>query len=277
MSVAQVPADVPVAAGGTIRPAWWVVMRRELTELWVGGRALNLLVLFSVLMSATAFLLATNGELSLTPPRLMMVVTLQAAMSFGLFIGLIVGAESIAGERERATLEAMLLTPADRRQIILGKYLAAVSPWPIALLLAVPYVTVLAQGDVALDIALIWGAVLGSLLTFTFTGIGLLASVLSGSTRTSLFVGLLVYLLTLLPAQLPGEFQATAVGAFIRAVDPLESVRQFLNAYLVDGYALDDARVLLIAPVVAFFGVLVVVLGIAAPRVGLAGGRLTSG
>ena len=267
----------PMEVSGPRRWAWWVVFRRELADLWIGGRALNLLLLFAILMSGTAFLLATNSELSLTPPRLMMVVTLQATTSFGLFIGLIVGAESITGERERATLEAMLLTPADRRQIVLGKYLAAISPWPVALMLALPYVIVLAQGDVALDIALIWGAALGTLLVFTFTGIGVVASILSESSRTSLFVALLVYLLTLLPAQLPGEFAATAVGALIRAVDPLESVRQFLNAYLVDGYALDEARVLLIAPTVALVAVLVAVFGVAAPRVSLAGARVTAG
>jgi len=141
----------------------------------------------------------------------------------------------------------------------------------VALAVAVPYVVVLAQGDVALDIALIWGAVLGTLLVVTFTGIGMIASIASGSSRTSLFVGLLIYLLTLLPGQLPGEFAATAAGALIRAVDPLESVRQFLNAYLVDGYALDEARVLLIAPAVACVAVLVAVVGVAAPRLRLAG------
>jgi ABC-2 type transport system permease protein len=271
------PTAALTVVAGAGRPAWWVVLRRELAELWVGGRALNLLLLFAILMSGTAFLLATNSELSLTPPRLMMVVALQATTSFGLFIGLIVGAESISGERERATLEALLLTPADRRQIVLGKYLAAISPWPAALLVALPYVIVLAQRDVALDLALMWSAALGTLLVFTFTGIGMVVSILSGSSRTSLFVGLLVYLLTLLPAQLPGEFASTAVGALVRAVDPLESVRQFLTAYLVDGYALDEARVLLIAPTVAFGAVLAVVIGVAAPRVGLAGGRVTPG
>ena len=80
----------------------------------------------------------------------MIVTTIQAAITFGLFIGLVLASESISGERERATLEPLLLAPASRRQIVAGKYLAALSPWPIAYLITVPYVVVLSQGDIAL-------------------------------------------------------------------------------------------------------------------------------
>lgn len=271
MSDHAVPGGSPSLGARSSRPVWTLVLTQELRELWVGGRALNLLILFSVLMSGTAFLLATNSELSLATPRLAMVTMLQSAITFGLFIGLIVAAESVSGERERATLEPLLLTPADRRQVVLGKYVAALSPWPVAMLLAIPYIVVLAQGDVALDIALMWGAVLGTLLVASFTGIGLLASIWSGSSRSSLFVALLVYLLALLPAQLPGEFLASPAGAVVQALIPLESVRQFLNQYLVDGFALDDARLLLIAPTVALVAILAVLFGFAAPRLGLDG------
>ena len=43
-------------------------MKQELLELWAGGRVLNFLVLFTLLMSLTAFLLATNTELHLLEP-----------------------------------------------------------------------------------------------------------------------------------------------------------------------------------------------------------------
>jgi ABC-2 type transport system permease protein len=85
-------ATSAVAAPRSRRPSrsvWWLVFRGEVEELWVAGNALNLLILFTCLMSLTAFLLATNSELSLTPPRLMIVTTIQAAITFGLFIGLV--------------------------------------------------------------------------------------------------------------------------------------------------------------------------------------------
>ena len=251
------------------RPVWWLVFRQELADLWVGGKALNLLILFGVLMSVTAFLLATNSELSLTPPRMMIVVMVQSAITFGLFIGLVIASESLSGERERATLEPLLLAPAGRRQIVLGKFLAALSPWPFAYLYCVPYVIVLAQGDLALWPVLAWGAVLGTLTTVAFTALGMLVSLWSNSSRTSLFVGLLIYIAALLPAQLPGEFQATAAGALVQAIDPLEAVRQFLLKGFVDVRPVEELWPLLYAPIAATVILVAVLFLYAGPRLRL--------
>ena len=262
-------ASSPPAATRSDRPVWWLVFRQELDDLWVGGKALNLLILFGILMSITAFLLATNSELSLTPPRMMIVVMVQSAITFGLFIGLVIAAESFSGERERATLEPLLLAPAGRRHIALGKFLAALSPWPIAYLFCVPYVITLSQGDLALWPALLWGAIVGTLTTVAFTGLGMLVSLWSNSSRTSLFVGLLIYIVALLPAQLPGEFQTTAAGAVVQTVDPLEAIRQFLIKGFIDVRPVEELWPLLYAPVLVNAVVLGVLFLYAAPRVRL--------
>jgi ABC-2 type transport system permease protein len=273
MTAATAPVERQTVSEGSDRPVWWLVFRQELEELWVGGKALNLLILFGILISITAFLLATNNELSLTPPRTMIVVMIHTAMTFGLFIGLVIASESISGERERATLEPLLLAPAGRRQIVFGKYLAALSPWPIAYLYTVPYVITLAQGDQALWPAVAWGAALGTLTTIAFTAIGMLVSLWSSSSRTSLFVGLLIYILAQLPPQLPGEFLASPAGAFVQAIDPLEAVRQFLIQGFVEVKLVDQLWPLLYAPIVVTAVILAVLFLFAAPRLGLEGGR----
>ena len=260
---------IPASGARSDRPVWWLVFRQELADLWVGGKALNLLILFGILMSITAFLLATNSELSLTPPRMMIVVMVQSAITFGLFIGLVIASESLSGERERATLEPLLLAPAGRREIVLGKLLAALSPWPIAYLFCVPYVITLSQGDLALWPALIWGGVLGTLTTVAFTSLGMLVSLWSNSSRTSLFVGLLVYVAALLPAQLPGEFQSTPAGALMQAVDPLEAVRQFLLQGFIDVRPVEELWPLLYGPVAVTAIVLGVLFLYAGPRLHL--------
>jgi ABC-2 type transport system permease protein len=266
---AVAPAAPSTLTGRSDRPVWWLVFRQELDDLWVGGKALNLLILFGVLMSITAFLLATNSELSLTPPRVMIVVMIQTAITFGLFIGLVIASESISGERERATLEPLLLAPAGRRQIVLGKFLAALTPWPIAYLFCVPYVIVLAQGDLALWPALAWGAIVGTLAVVAFAGLGMLVSIWSNSSRTSLFVGLIIYIVALLPSQLPGEFLESTAGAVIQAVDPLEAVRQFLVKGFVEVRPVVELWPLLYAPIVATVLILAVIFLYAAPRLGL--------
>ena len=234
MSDQQNVNDHQVAPSEAGSPVWWLVCKWELTDLWLGGRALNFLILFSVLMSITAYLLATNNELSLTPPKLTVLITLQAAITFGLFIGLIVAAESISGERERATFETLLLTPTSRQQLVLGKFLAALSTWPVAMVIAIPYMATLSRGDPVLGPALLWGSVMGSLLAVIFTALGMVVSIWSNSNRISVFVSLLVYLLCLLPSQLPGEVQSTRALTFIRIIDPVEAANQFLQKVLVN-------------------------------------------
>src|SRR3972149_12274181 len=117
MSAEQLANDRRDERSRSALPGWWLVFRRELVELWLGGRALTLLSLFSILLGITGFLIATNAELELIPPKEVASLMLQPSISFGLFIGLIIGADSLSGERERATLEALLLTPTSRRQI----------------------------------------------------------------------------------------------------------------------------------------------------------------
>jgi ABC-2 type transport system permease protein len=224
--------DRQPARSSTAAPAWWLVCKQELSELWLGGRMLNLLILYSVLLSITAYLLATNNELSLAPLAVVELIALQGTITFGLLISLIIAAESVSGERERATLETLLLTPTTRRQLVIGKFLAALSAWPAALLLSIPYMVVLARGDPIVGPALFWGALLGSVLAATFTALGMIVSIWSSSNKVSLFVSLLIYVLCLLPAQLPGQIQATPTLTIIRVLDPVEATNQLLQKLL---------------------------------------------
>lgn len=238
---------------------WRVVFLKELGELWIGGKALILLILFSILLGVMSFLLATNSELSLIPPKEMVFLMLQAGIAVGLFISLIIGADSISGERERATLEGLLLTPVSRRQIVFGKFLAAVSPWPAALVISIPYLAVLSPDGGILLQALLWGGLLGTLLVTAFTCLGILVSSWSNSNKTSLFVSLGIYLICLLPTQFPGAAQAGFMGQFIKRINPMESVNHFLEKVVVNNRTLEEMGTWLLAPVlftVLIFGIL---------------------
>lgn len=240
--------------------------------MWAGGRILRFLAIYTVLMSVTAYLLATNNELKLVTLKQTVVVAVTSAMTFGLFIGLVIGAESISGERERATLEPLLLTPSGHRQIVAGKFLAALTPWPAALVLSVPYVATLSQGDPVVWRALFWGSVMGSLLATAFVGFGMLVSIWTDSSRVSLFVCLLVYAGSLIPAQLPTEFLNSSGGVLVSAVDPVESSSLLLTKVLAEGRSVAEVWVYLVAPAVLTVLILSVLFVYSAPRL-----RLTAG
>jgi ABC-2 type transport system permease protein len=239
----------------------------------MGGKAPVLLLIFSVLLGIMTYVMASNSELSLIPPQEMVYETLKAAIAVGLFISMIIGADSISGERERSTLEGLLLTPTSRRQIVVGKFLAGISPWPVAMAITVPYMKVLSQGNEVFGQALPWGALTGTLLAPAFTAMGMLASFWSNSNKTSLFTSLGLYVLFLLPSQLPGRAQTGQMGSLLQQVNPIASTNHFLSKILVNNRTFGEWWPWLIAPAamaVLLYGLL---FWYAGPSLRLDGGK----
>jgi ABC-2 type transport system permease protein len=252
-------------------PGWLLVLRRELEELWVSGRVLALLVLYAVLMSVSSLLREIESQVSLIPPKELVFIAAQNTIFFGLFIGVVVGADSISGERDRATLEPLLLTPTSRRQIILGKLLAALSQWPVAFLLSIPYTVILSRGNDILADALIWTAVLGTLVAVAFTGLGMLISIWSSSNRTSLLVSLFVYLFFFIPTQWPGGAHKGNLGYFIQQSNPLQGTSGFLEKFIVNNRTPQELIPYAVTQPLAAILVVAVLFLYAAPRLELQG------
>lgn len=261
---------------GNAVPTWWVVFRNELADLWIGGRALQLILMYTIVLGLYSYLLATNTELNLLPRKEMMLEMVKASIAVSMFMSLIIGADSISGERERATLEGLLLTPTSRRQIIFGKFLAAVSPWPVAFAVAVPYWHTVAQGDPVLGRAMLWCALLGSLLAPAAAGLGMLVSVWCNTNRTSMLVSIALYLLLLLPTDLvggPAKIQRSAElwakVDLIQWSNPVGAVTRFLQDILVRSLRPEDRWSWHTVPVLFTFLVLVALFAYASPRLRL--------
>lgn len=124
-----------------------VVLRQELSDLWLGGRGLVLSLGFSLLVSVVAYLAASNRTLNFLEQREAVSLTVQVAVAVGMLLTLIAAADAISGERERGTLEGLLLTPSPRSSLIVGKLLASLSLWLVAALITLPYIWLLAPGS----------------------------------------------------------------------------------------------------------------------------------
>jgi ABC-type transport system involved in cytochrome c biogenesis permease component len=219
---------------------WIVVTSQELSALWKGGRIPALFVPYSIVLSFMSYLLATNKELSLTPPKEMVFFILQITLAVSLLISLIIGANAISGERENGTFESLLVTPVSRRQIILGKFLAALSPWPFILAISTVYIALLAPTAQIFWLALLLASVLGTLLVIISAGFGLLVSIYSNSNRTSLSVSLVVLLLSLVETQLPSGGQTGNVGRLFKRINPIESTLQVTEKVLVNNRTITE-------------------------------------
>ena len=230
-------------------PTWRLVFARELADLWVGGKAFNLILIYSILLGVMVYVYSFNTELSLIPPKEAVYEMLKNAMAFSMFVGLIIGADAVSGERERNTLESLLLTPANRRQIMIGKFLAGTSSWPAAFLIVIPFLNVLSQGDEVLVPAILWGAITGTLLVLAYTALGMLVSFWSSSNKVSYFTSLGIFVLLLVPAELPGK-SAGAAGQFLQWVNPMGAVNHFLSKTLVNYRPVSEFSTWLVSSIV---------------------------
>src|SRR5688572_3999149 len=221
-----------VRASDSAVPTWKLVLKRELTDLWIGGKAFNLLLLYSILLGLMLYTYSFSAELSIVPPQEAVYEMLKNSMAFSIFVGLIIGADSISGERDRSTLESLLLTPVNRRHIIIAKLLAGISPWPAAYLIVLPFLYVLAQGNEVLGPAMFWGAITGTVLVLGYTGLGMLVSFWSSSNKISYFVSLSIYALLLVPVELTGD-GVDITGEFLQWINPVSAVNYFLSKYLL--------------------------------------------
>ena len=273
MSGLQTAKVDQMSTAGRASPAWWLVFLRELTDLWVGGKALILLFIYTVFLGVVTYVIASNSELSLIPPKEMVYETIKNVMAVSLFIGLIIGADALSGERERNTLESLLLTPSSRSQIVAGKFLAAITFWPAAFVLAIPTFKVLSQGDEIFGQGLFWGGLLGTVMVFAYVGLGMLVSFWSNSNKTSYFVSLGIYILFLVPAQLPGTAQTGVMGQFLQWLNPIAAVNHFLSKILVNNIKFSEFWFWLEAPVVFAILILGTLFLYAAPGLRLEEGR----
>jgi ABC-2 type transport system permease protein len=249
------------------------VFRREARDLWIGGKALNLTIAYTVLLGAYSYWLAYDSSVSVIPPKEMVFELMKVVMVVAIFMGLIIGADTLSGERERTTLEALLLTPTSRRAMVVGKFFAAASIWPVAFAVTVPYARLLSQGDEVFGQALMWAAILGTVLAPAFTALGMVVSFWCNSNKSSMFVSLGMYLIFLLPTQLPGNAQGGTMGLIFQALNPMAGARHFMAGMLVNNRTPAEYAWFLWSGVAFFIAVFVVLFWYAAPTLGLEGGR----
>lgn len=223
---------------------------QEMHDLWFGGRGPLLLLGYSVLLSVVTYLTATNKVLNFLEQREAVSFTLQVAVGVGVLLTLVVSADAISGERERGTLETLLLTPVSRTALVLGKLVAAGSLWAACLVVTVPYVVVLGRGVSVAGTALLLGLAVGTLLAVGLAAVGLVVSGFASSNRASLSGSLLLLFALFAPTQLPAGARSGWFGDLLDHLNPIASGEQYLGRVIVDGHGWATDLDLLVSPVI---------------------------
>ena len=236
------------AASGLGDPGWRIIASREIRDLWIGGRGPWLILGFSILLSAITYLTATNQVLNFLEQREAVNLALQVALAVGVLLTLVISADAISGERERGTWEGLLLAPISRRQIVMGKLVAALSMWAAAFVVSTPYVWVLGHGVSVLGSAFLLGLLIGTLVASALAALGLLISAASNTNKVSLSVSLLLLFALFAPTQLPSGPPSGWFGAALLRANPIGSAMHYISAVLVNGDSWSAGLSYLLAP-----------------------------
>jgi ABC-2 type transport system permease protein len=240
------PQDAQAAADS--QSGWLVVAEQESRDLWTSGRGLILLFLFSVLLSGVTYLTSTNQALNFLEQRESVNLVLQLAVAVGVLVTLVVSADGISGERERGTLESLLVTPVSRRSIIAGKLVAALTMWFATFVITIPYVWVLARRVGILGQALTLGLLVGTLVALGLGSVGLLISGMCNTNKTSIAASIFLLLILFAPTQLPsGLPQGWFFDVLLRA-NPVASALAYISSMLVEGHGWTEDLSFLITP-----------------------------
>jgi ABC-2 type transport system permease protein len=253
-------------------PLTAVVLGQELRDLWLGGRALVLSLAFSALLSVLAYLVASNRALNFLEQRETVNLTLQVTVAVGALLALLTAADAISGERERRTLEGLLLTPVSRLEIVAGKLAAALSLWFAAFAIAIAYIWFLGRGVSIAGDALASGVVVGTLLAIFLASLGLLISVFATSNRVSLSFSLFLLLALFAPTQLPSGATSGWAGDVLLRVNPLTAGEHYIGRIVVDGRGWSEDVAWLSSPVIAAALFAALALAVGARRLNLHGG-----
>ena len=232
-------------------PSWSLVARRELADLWGGAKGLTVLFGFTTLLGVLAYLASADAGINLLDARESVGVIVQMSIALGTLAALVVSADAISGERERGTLEALLVSPLSRRDLVVGKLLAANTMWAASLLVALPFVLVMARGPgVAFDASVVL-LLAGSLVAAAVTALGLAISSIAMSNRVSLAAAVAAMLLLAAPSQLPAVTAKGLLGSILIRLNPVSAGLKFSNELVVNQKSWSSQWTMLASPFVA--------------------------
>lgn len=230
---------------------WAIVAGFELRGLWLSAKGLTVLLGYTLLLSVMTYLAATSSELNLLDARESIGVIVQVAIGLGTLAALVVSADAISGERERDTLESLLLAPIPRRDLVIGKMLAASSMWLAATAVAIPYVASMAQGPAITADAVLVMVTVAPLVGAALTALGMAFSAVAMSNRVSLAGAIATLLVLAAPSQLPAISSQGPMAAILVTVNPVSAGLKLATNVLVAQQAWSSQWSYLISPLVA--------------------------
>lgn len=216
------------------RRAAILLARKEAGELLASPRGLAWLAALAAALSTFSLLFVGNTELSLLDNAEAIYLMQGVVVGLAALLAVVVGNDTVAGERERGSLVPLLVAPLPRSVLLLGKLGGILVAWAVFLLIALPYLWAVGSTGQNLAAAILSLLLLGTPLV---VGFGLLALGLGAgmaSSRASLMSSLLVLLVAASPLVLGPSLRQSSIGRAFDAINPFAAALNSFDAVVID-------------------------------------------
>lgn len=215
-----------------------LIARKEAGELLLTLRGLTWLTAIAVALSVFGLLLVGNTELSLLDNAQVVYDMVGIVTALGGLLALIVGIDTVAGERERGSLVPLLLTPASRDAILMGKLGGVAIAWGVIYMLSLPYLWAVGSTGQNMIDGMLVSALLGTPVVLGFGFFGMALGSVAGTARAALLTGLVTLLVSTSPLLLGPSLRQSAIGHIFDAVNPFSAAVNAYDAVIVDSQSI---------------------------------------
>jgi len=210
------------------------MVRKEAIEDLMAARGVFFLLIATLVMSAFSVLLVSNTELSLLDNAEAVYMMAGIIVALGSLVSVVRGSDGYAGERERETLEPLLIAPITGRQIAVAKLSGILFSWLFLYVLAIPYLWAVGSTGQNLLPSLEYLFITGSFMVVILGGLSLALSAKMRSSRGALSLSLTILLLTGSPVVLGASLRQSAVGRLLDLINPMAGALNTLDSVIID-------------------------------------------
>lgn len=228
------------------------LVKKETKEHIFSRKGIAFLFVVSLLMSILSFSFISVKELSLLDQPTVIMTALKLLLGINILISMVIGSTMIAGEKEKGTLESLLLTPLTKRKIIFGKLIAILIFWLMVTLVSMPYLFVLAYQANLFPTILIYLYGIGTVLIISFSSIALIFSTILVSTKNAMILAIMTFLITAIPMFLSTTMKKSGLAKVISENSPVSASMKAMKDIFITQLGFSQVSVELI-PVFVFF------------------------
>jgi len=230
---------------------------KEFTEDFFSSRGAAVYLVGCGILSVFSLLLVSNTELSLLDNAQAVYMMGAIIIGLALLIAVILGSDGFAGERDRETLEIMLITPVRPVDIAMAKLAGIFFSWLIVFALSIPYLWAVGSTGQNLWPAFIYLFIAGSFLVLIFGGFMLGLSARMKTFKGALSIGLTLFLLSAGPIIIGPSLRQSTIGRFIDRLNPFGGALNMIDSVVVDSqnifFQLPHLAVLILYTVAMFW------------------------